>query len=304
MNMSAVLTQMGILVVIMAIGYICAKTGVAGQGFVTSASKIVMNVLLVATIFNSVIGTESDMDMGEIGFILLCFTIMLLAAALVGYVAAKIMRLKQPQYGVALFCVEFPNTVFMAFPIVEAVFGSEGLFIAALSNIPFNIILYTVGLSQLRGGFKGIGIKRMLCPPLIASVLAVVLFVSGLELPALVTRSISTISGATVPVSMLVVGVSLGSVPAKSAFTNWRAYAVSLVRLIIAPIVVYVILSLFVEDATILGTALILGSAPPAMVATLLAIENESDGIFASECVFIGTVLSALTMPTIIMLLL
>ena len=54
MDMSPVLTQMGILVFIMAVGFLCTKLGVTGPEFTRSASKVVLNVLLVFTIFNSV----------------------------------------------------------------------------------------------------------------------------------------------------------------------------------------------------------------------------------------------------------
>ena len=57
-------------------------------------------------------------------------------------------------------------------------------------------------------------------------------------------------------------------------------------------------------DELMLGTSVILFSAPPAMVLTLITIQCGSDEAYASECVFIGTVLSALTMPATIWLLL
>lgn len=304
MNMSTLLTQMGILVFIMLTGFVCAKLGVAGPSFTASASRVVINVLLSFTIFYSVMDSDVEMSLGDIGFAVLCFAALFLIMSAVAFAAVKLMRLKMPQSGISMFAITFPNTVFMAFPVVEAVLGSAGLFVAVLSNIPFNILAYTLGLAQIRGGFRGLGLKRMLCPPLIASVLAVALFISGLEVPLPVKEAFRTVSSATVPMSMLIVGVSLGSLPARHAFLNWRAYAVSAVKLVLVPLVVYSALRLFGADELLLGTAVILLSAPAAMIITPLAIQYGSDEAYASECVFISTVLSAVTMPAVIWLLL
>ncbi len=304
MDMSTVLTQMGILVFIMVVGFACVKIGWAGPAFTASASNMVMNVLLVFTILHSVMDTELEMSLGEIGFAMLCFTAAFLVMAAVAFAAVKLLGIKMPRAGISMFAITFPNTVFMAFPVINAVLGSSGVFIAALSNIPFNLLSYTLGIAQIRGGLEGMSLKKVLSPPLVASVLAVALFLSGLEVPGAVKQAFSTMSGATVPMSMLIVGVSLGSLPLKHALLNWQAYAVSAVKLVVAPLVVYLMMRLFGVDELLLNTAVILLAAPPAMVLTLMTIQCGSDEGYASECVFIGTVLSAVTMPAVIWLLL
>lgn len=81
-------------------------------------------------------------------------------------------------------------------------------------------------------------------------------------------------------------------------------YAVAAVKLLAAPVLVWLVVRLFVTDELLLGVTVILASAPTAMLATLFAISADKDEGYASECVFIGTVLSAVTMPLMIWLLL
>lgn len=71
--MTPVFTQMGILVFIMAVGFACAKLGVAGPEFTRSGSKIVLNVLLVFTILNSVTSAEMALSLADIGIYTLGF---------------------------------------------------------------------------------------------------------------------------------------------------------------------------------------------------------------------------------------
>lgn len=304
MDMTEVVSQMGILVFVMVVGFVCAKLGVTNSDSNKHLSNIVMNVLLVCTILYSVMNTEMEMDLADLGFVLLSFVAMFAVLSALGWVTAKVLRPGAERKGITFFAVTFANTVFLGFPVIEALYGADGIFIAAISNIPFNLMAYTVGLGAVRGGVKGLTVRKALAPPLVASLLAVLLFLSGIEVPKFVSDAFGTMSGATIPMSMLIVGTSLGSVSLKSAAGNWRVYAVVAIKLLVAPVVVWFVTRLFVTDEMLLGVTVILASAPTAMIATLFAIECGRDEGYASECVFIGTVLSAVTMPIMIWLLL
>ena len=67
MDMTQVLSQMGILVFIMVVGFVCAKLGVTGPEFNRRLSGVVMNVLLVFTVLYSVMNTDIEMDLAELG---------------------------------------------------------------------------------------------------------------------------------------------------------------------------------------------------------------------------------------------
>ena len=137
-----------------------------------------------------------------------------------------------------------------------------------------------------------------------ATIVAVGFFMTGWQLPEPVVKCFDIISGGTVPVSMLVVGASLGSISVREALSDWRVYAVSFVRLIAAPAVTWLALRPFIHDEMLLGVTVILAACPTAMLATALAIRGGKDEAYASQCVFVSTVLSAATMPLMIWLLL
>lgn len=304
MDMTQVLSQMGILVFIMVVGFVCAKLGVTGPEFNRRLSGVVMNVLLVFTVLYSVMNTDMEMDLAGLGFVTLSFFVMFIIMTVLGLVVTKLIKPGPEREGLTFFGVTFANTVFLGFPVIEALYGSDGLFIAAISNIPFNLMAYTVGLGAVKGFKSGLSIKQAISPPLIASILAMLLFLSGWEVPGFVKNAFGTISGATIPMSMLIVGTSLGSVSLRGAAGNWRVAVVVITKLLIAPVIVWLVVRLFVTDALLLGVIVILASAPTAMLATIFAIQAGKDERYASECVFVGTVLSAVSMPFIIWLLL
>ena len=90
MDLSGLVVKMIIFVVLMVIGYVCAKTGVAGAEFTKTTSKLVINVFMSATIINSVLNTKLSLTGAELGQIMLvlsaalvlCYALAALAAAL------------------------------------------------------------------------------------------------------------------------------------------------------------------------------------------------------------------------------
>lgn len=304
MDMTPVLTQMGILVFIMAIGFLCTKIGVTGPEFTRSASKVVLNVFLVFTILDSVTSSDMELSLADVGLDLAAYFVMVIISSLLGLLLARLIGGRADRRGISAFAVAFANTVFVGFPVVESIYGPEGVLLATISNVPFNLLVYTAGVAMINGDMKSMNVKNALSAPLIATIIAVAFFMTGLKLPSFVVNCFDVIGSGTVPMSMLVVGASLGGISVKEALSDWRVYVVSLVRLIIAPLIVWAALRLFIHDETLLGIATILGACPTAMIATALAISGKRDETFASQCIFVSTVLSAGTMPLMIWLLL
>lgn len=304
MDMTPVLTQMGILVFIMAVGFLCTKIGVTGPEFTRSGSKVVLNVLLVFTILDSVTSADMELSLSAVGVDLLAYFALIFISAALGLLCAKLIGGRRDRSGIAAFAVAFSNTVFVGFPVIESIYGSEGILVATLSNVPFNLLVYTMGVAMINGSAKGMNVKNAISAPLVATIIAVAFFMTGIKLPDPVVQCFDIIGGGTVPMSMLVVGASLGSISVKQALSDWRVYVVSFVRLIVSPLVTWLVLRLFIHDEMLLGVSVILAACPTAMIATALAIRGSRDEAYASQIIFVSTVLSAVTMPLMIWLLL
>lgn len=305
MDISLVIQKMAMLVLLMVIGYVCVKLKVTSAQSNKHASALVMNVFLVGTILNSVINIDPSLSNGEIfmffGLTLLTFAVL----GLISYLAPNLLRIKGGDKGVAMALLLFMNNGFVGFPVVEVVFGTEAVFYASLSNIPFNILLYTIGMVQLSGGAgQKISLKNILSTPMIATLVALVLFFLRVHVPLVIADTISSLSAATIPLSMLIIGTSLGSISLKSAFGDWRAYALSLIKLIVCPIAVWFVLQFFITNELMLGILVILAACPSAMVLTVLCVQNDLDEALSSKTIFLSTVLSAVTIPFIVWLLL
>ena len=296
-----VLQKMVMLVLLMLVGFGAAKAGWVDARFNRMASRLVVNVFTACTIAGSVMNVDLLMSGEElllaIGAIFLTFLI----GGAIGWVVSRLLPLQGRERNVAWLSIFFMNNVFVGFPVVEAVFC------ASLSNLPFNLLLYSVGVANLRAGEgrERVKLREMFSAPLIATFVAILLFLTQIPVPGLIADAVTTLGSATVPMSMLIIGISLSQIPVRSALLDWRAYIVSLTRLILCPVAGWLVMGLFLpHDGTILGVYTVTAACPCAAMITILSIRYGADDSFASKINFLSTALSALTLPLITFLLL
>jgi predicted permease len=295
---------MGVLVLLMLTGYLCAKLGVTGQESNRHTSRLVLNVLLVGTILNSVVNIQPSLSNAEILKFFLLIVAEFLVLGAVAWLFPGLLRIKGGDRGVSRTILLFMNNGFVGLPVVQVAFGTEAVFYASLSNIPFNILLYTIGAAQIRGGGdEKFDIRDMLNTPMVATLAAIILFLLRVHIPAVLADTISSLAAATIPMSMLVIGTSLGGIPLRSAFGDWRAYVLSFIKLIVCPVAVWAALRWFVTNPMMLGVLIILAACPTAMILTVLCIQYRRDEALASKTIFLSTVFSAATIPFILWLL-
>lgn len=303
--MTVLIEKMVLLVMLLALGYLCARLKLVGPEFNKGLSKLVINVFLAGMILSSVINKKLEMTGGDVAFGLLMMTFSMLICLGIGWLSPTLLRIKDGDKGMYRLLAAFMNNGFVGFPLVAAVYGENAVFFASLSNIPFNLLLYTVGVMLLQRGDKStkFSIKSVINVPIVATLIAFVIFIFEIPMPKLVDDVADTISAATVPLSMMCVGLSLGSVSLKEALLQPRLYGISLVRLLICPLAVWLVLRIFITNPVILGTIVILTACPSAILCTILGIQYGRDGVESSEAIFISTMLSMITIPLLISVL-
>ncbi|MBQ9663301.1 MAG: AEC family transporter [Oscillospiraceae bacterium] len=307
MEISVLLNKMVIFVALMVIGYFLARKKIIGQEFTRTMSRLVLDVFMVGTILSSMISTGSERELTNLGEILLLTFVTTLLGYLLAVIFCRFIPVEKenaPSYEILM---AVSNNMFIALPIADALYGSYAVFIVSMSCIPFNVFLYSYGVWRLKGREqstgKGLRLKDMFSIPLIATLVGIILIVTHIPVPTAVKGVFSSLAGATMPLSMMVIGSSLGSVSLIDAFRNPRLAILSLARLIVIPVLTFFVLRLLTSDAVLLMTCTIIAAAPCAVIVSVLAIQYGRDGIFSSEGVQHSTVCSMLTIPLLIKLL-
>lgn len=305
MDVSVLIPKMIVFVVLMVIGYLCAKTNFAGREFTKDASKMVINVFMSATIINSVLVSDARLSGGELLQVMLVLCMSVGVCWVLGAISCRLVGLgdREPLFELL---VAVMNNMFIALPVVETLFGSQAVFYCSLSCIPFNVLLYTFGIYRLQGGEgKGsVRLKDIFSVPLLATLVALVIFLLHPPVPPVVKDLASTMAAATMPLSMIVIGSSLGSVSLLDAFKKGKLYLMCAIRLLLCPLLVWLLAGLMTEDLMLRVTATIIAAAPSGVVVSVLAIQYDRDAVFTSEGILLSTVFSMLTIPLIVSIIL
>lgn len=307
MDIKVILMQMIQLFMVMALGYLLYKIKILDDDFNKKLTSLLLSVTTPALIISSVLSTTEYQSLNQILFVFLVGIITYIVLPIIGFVIVKVMRIPRNQQGLYIFMTVFSNIGFMGFPVMKAIFGNSAVFYTAIFNMIFNLFVFTVGIPMMNYGTgkkSQMKLKNLLSPGVIASVVALIIYFTHIQLPDVIASTITMVGDITTPVAMLIIGSTLAAIPLNEIFMEFRIYPYTLIKQIIVPIIIYPILKLFIHDPLVLGVTLIMISMPVGNSAVLFATEYDGDISLAAKAVFMTTLLSIMTIPLIVALFL
>ena len=138
---------------------------------------------------------------------------------------------------------------------------------------------------------------------MLATLAALVFFLFSLPVPGAVSRLMSACAGVTMPLSMVVIGVTMGSENLTAALRDRRVYAIALFRLVLAPLAAFLLLRLLTDNALLLKSCVVIAGCPTGIVVPILSLQYGHDASLPSNCVIVTTLLSLVTLPILLVLL-
>ena len=120
--------------------------------------------------------------------------------------------------------------------------------------------------------------------------------------PDFVETTISSLSGLTAPLSMMVIGASMVDMDVKELFADGKLLLFSLLKLLVLPVAGVLLIGIFVKNEMLLGVCLVMLSTPVGSMTAMLAQQYGGDYELDSRGVALTTLLSVVTMPAVSML--
>ena len=201
-------------------------------------------------------------------------------------------RQKTLKYGTII-----SNSGFLGNPMVEGIYGSEGLLYAALFMLPVRIVMWTIGIAVFLKGRKEKLWKNVLTHPCIVAIYAgIIIMVGGIQFPTFVEKTIVGISGCNTPLSMMLIGMMLAEVKPKGLIDKTMVFYTT-IRLLVIPAVVFVITAFLPIDGMLRGITVIMAGMPAPITTALLSAKYGGDEKYATGMVFLSTILSLITLP-------
>lgn len=235
--MIEVLKQLLVLYLFLFIGWLFGnlKKGLAEQGSVLSF--LLVNLFLPCKVF----GTFSEnftVSYIKNNFTTVVFSIsLLLLLVALAIPVSHLMTKNEYERRVFRYSVPISNYAYLGYVLIEELFGASGLTNMILFCIPFAIYTYSFGYSLLTG--RDGSLKKLINPMIIAILIGMIFGLSGIRVPLVISKAVSTSSACVGPLSMILTGLTLSGFSLKALALDKKAYVFTLLRLIVIPLFVF-----------------------------------------------------------------
>lgn len=292
-----VLNQVIIMTLLILAGIICYKTNIISSEASKSISSLVLMVVNPIVI---IVSYQVDFDKKLLKGLLLALVFSVISMAVAIILSHIFLRKKSERLSLERFSCVYSNCGFMGIPLVNGVYGAEGVFYLTAFMTVFNILVWTHGVFIMKGEFRGkMIVQAVKTPAVIATVLGFVLFILKISLPQTLFQTLSFLADMNTPLAMIAAGVTIAQTNILKSLKNVRLYLVSLISLIAVPAVTSLILCFIPADSVVAGTVILASACPAAATGTLFAIRFKKDSFYASELFAVTTLLSIATLPVV-----
>lgn len=161
---------------------------------------------------------------------------------------------------------------------------------------------YTYGIWSLSEGEEKITLKSAITNPgILGTATGFLLYIFQIQLPDIVFNGLDTIAGLSSPLGIILLGGYLARSQFKDVFFDWRNYWVIAQRLVITPIIGFVILWLLpINNPTILLTLAIVNCTPTAVNTAVFSQIYGGDYEYGARIVILSSIFSMIAMPFLI----
>ncbi len=267
-----------------------------------SLGRVVFYVFSPILVFNLLLHTKlSSSDiLDTVGFTIAMSLVLGLLAFLIG----KLLHFERPVLMAIILTAAFGNTGNYGLPLVSFAFGQAALAFATLNfattSVLFNtagILIASLGHMDLRSAVAGL----FKVPAVYAVLLAAILNRLQIVLPVPLERTIDLASNGSIPVMIILLGLELSRVQWSHSV---RAVGLSVsLALLAGPLLGLLFASLIGFQGAARQANVTEVSMPAAVTTTILATEYGLDTSLVTAMVFVGTILSPLTLTPLLVYL-
>ncbi len=300
------LQQMGVICILVAIGFFLEKKNVIDSLTSKKLSAIVVDVCNPAMILASILGGNITAGHADLINAIILGAVFYAVLVVIGIIMPHILRVERDKrkfYN--LMCV-YTNTGFLGIPVAKAILPANAIIYVIVINVFYSLFFYTHGLTVLGNGPEDEGkkkenpLKHIINPGTIMAIFALVVFWFNLELPPIIANTVEYVGNATVFLSMTMLGVSIARSNILKRIGDVRIWVFIVLRLVIFPVIVVLLMHVLGFDKTAtLGIAL-MAAVPVGNLPMIQAEKKGMDSTILSTAVAITTTVSLITITALI----
>ena len=298
--MLTALIQMSLLIAFGSLWKSYAPSHISPLAHRRALTDLVFYILLPAMVLNVIWDAPLNQSSLFISFLAACGV---LSGLLITWLVLKGLNCSNEQRGVLLLASSFPNATYLGLPILEQVIGpSSRATVLQYDLFACTPILLSFGMLIAR--YYGDNktdvhpIKELIkVAPLWAVALGVTFNLTGLEQPSYIYSSLSTLSGAVVPLMLIVLGMSI----------KWKSLHIRFIplllpvittSLLIVPMVVLGLSHFIGLESGLINEVVIVAAMPTMIFGVVISERYHLDTELYAAAVTVTTLFSLVTLPT------
>ncbi len=301
----------------------------AGLGWVSrDAAKVLSNVVVRFALPGNLVYSLSQyftrQQLIEAWLPLLVVFIAVPLSFFLGRIFSVIFKIPRHRQGVFAVLFSFSNSVFIGFPVAQALFGDAGMPFAVFYYLANTVVFWTFGYLAIRRDADIIScchsratvgelLKKLVSPPIIAVLLMFAVILLEIKLPPLVLKTAEYLGGMTTPLSLFFTGCMIHFIGFKGLRLKKDTAALLLGRFVLIPALCFVICMAAIEvftgvvqgvDLLLMRNVFTVQMGLPAMMQTTIVAElYGADVEYATKNVLFTTLFSLITIPLYMILL-
>ena len=295
-------TQVCILYIMVAVGFITDKAGVFTEKAALRCTDLLFYIITPAKIIESFFTLEYSSDTAKKLFVAMGMgMIMHGIAAVISTLSFR--RCDKEKAAVYKYACAYSNCGYMGLPLASALIGSEGVFYTSAVIITFQIFSFTHGITVMdkgENGKVGIDVKKIILNPgVIAVIIGLPFYLLNVHMPSIILQPVTYIASLNTPLAMLMFGTYMAHSDFRAMLRNARIPAVAGLKLLLLPAIMLGVCKVFGLSGALFSTIVLSASAPPANNTVLFSAKYGRDTGLASQVVSSVSLMSIITIPLI-----
>lgn len=288
---------------VMLLGMVLRRAGLFTEAWATVTDRYVFRVALPVLLFRDIsqMDIKGEFNGGFVAFSGVSSLLMFLLALCISLLVVKNRR----SVGAFAQGAARGSAAVLGVALAENIYGSSGLVpMMIFVAVPVFNVMSVILLSSADG--RGGGFVRILrgvvTNPIIWGVVIGLPFsLFKVTLPAVVTRTVDTVSATATPLALLAVGAAfrIGGVGGRLRLAG----IASAVKLILLPGIFLTAAALFGFRDSALVAILVMSGAPTTVTSYIMTKNMHGDHVLASDIVMLSTAASVVTVPFWVFLL-
>lgn len=286
-----------IMFIILLIGSFCYIKGLITKEGTRQLSAIELNLVNPILIFMSY---QKDYDSDIAKNLLWAFILSALSFIIAISLSYILVRNKREGFSVERFSIIYSNCGFIGIPLINGLFGSEGVLYLTAYITFFNLLVWTHGIMTIKEKIDfSSALNALKSLSVIAVFAGLICYLIQIRIPSVPAQALQYIADINTPMAMIIAGATAAQTNILLAFKKPRNYLICFYKLLLIPLIAFLVIRLFDVPSIVSSTITVAAACPLATTGIMFAITLDKDSEKCSELFTMSTLLSAITLPII-----